>query len=95
VGILYCDADGNRDDALIYVGVNMHWESQRLGLPKPPKGKTWTMISSTFLKDDSVLTAEEETSQTTTVPARTIEIYTVKDYSEKKPERLYLDEKKV
>jgi glycogen operon protein len=83
VGILYCDADGNRDDALIYVGVNMHWESQCLGLPKPPKGKTWTMISSTFLKDDSVLTAEEETSQTTTVPARTIEIYTVKDYPEK------------
>jgi hypothetical protein len=61
------------------------------------------MLSSTFAKDDPVLTAEEETSQTTTVPARTIEIYTVKDCpeketgesKEKKPERLDLDEKKV
>jgi glycogen operon protein len=82
VGILYCDAygqpDGDQVDSLLYVGINMYWESQCLGLPKPPKGKTWTMLSSTFARDDSVLTAEE-TSQTTRVPARTIEIYTVKD----------------
>jgi glycogen operon protein len=85
VGILYCDAygqtDENKTDSLLYVGVNMHWESQCLGLPKPPKGKTWALISSTFAGDDSALSADE-ISQTIRVPARTIVIYTVKDVKE-------------
>ncbi|MBP3476578.1 MAG: hypothetical protein J6K48_09700 [Lachnospiraceae bacterium] len=82
MGILYCGYYGQKgeekDDTLFYIGINMHWETHVLGLPQPPKGKIWTMVSSTFPQHD-VCPVTEEYSQEIRVAPRTIEIYTLRD----------------
>lgn len=82
MGIMYCSyygqIDGVKDDTLFYIGVNMHWEAHDLGLPQPPKGKCWTLISSTFSQDDACPITDGNTQEIRVAP-RTIEIYTLKD----------------
>lgn len=82
MGIMYCGCYGHMDevmdDTLFYIGINMHWEVHDLGLPQPPKGKMWTMISSTF-SQEGVCPVTDGTSQKIRVAPRTIEIYTLKD----------------
>lgn len=82
VGIMYCgyygQINGIKDDTLFYIGINMHWESHYLGLPQPPKGKMWTLLSSTFPHDDAC-PVSEGSSQEVKIAPRTIEIYTLKD----------------
>lgn len=71
IGILYCGSASE----LFYVGVNMHWETQLLGLPKLPKGKTWEIVSSTCVD----MTEGLEDLHNVLVPARTIMILGTKD----------------
>lgn len=82
MGIMYCgyygQIDGVKDDTLFYIGINMHWEVHNLGLPQPPKGKMWTLISSTFSKDDACSLTDGNAQEIRIAP-RTIEIYTLKD----------------
>lgn len=82
MGILYCgyygEVDGTQDDTLFYVGVNMHWESRYLGLPQPPKGKIWTLLSSTLHSNDEDVSSEENMQEIRITP-RSIVIYTLKD----------------
>lgn len=82
MGIMYCgyygQIDGVKDDTLFYIGINMHWEAHNLGLPQPPKGKMWTLISSTFSKDDAYSLTDGNAQEIRIAP-RTIEIYTLKD----------------
>lgn len=82
MGIMYCgyygQIDGIKDDTLFYIGINMHWEAHNLGLPQPPKGKMWTLISSTFSKDDACSLTDGNAQEIRIAP-RTIEIYTLKD----------------
>lgn len=82
IGIMYCgyygQMDGCKDDTLFYIGINMHWEARYLGLPQPPKGKAWTMLSSTFMQSDDSLVTEENIHDIRVLP-RTIVIYTLTD----------------
>ncbi len=82
MGIMYCgyygQIDGVKDDTLFYIGINMHWEAHNLGLPQPPKGKMWTLIASTFPKDDACPVTDGNAQEIRIAP-RTIEIYTLKD----------------
>lgn len=51
VGIMYCGkyakARDTSEDAFLYLGMNMHWESQELALPRLPKGMKWEEAFST------------------------------------------------
>lgn len=71
IGILYC----GKDCELFYLGINMHWETHMLGLPKLPKGKEWTILSSTYSNE----TEEPDELHNILVPARTIMILGTKD----------------
>ncbi len=51
LGIMYCckygkDAD-EKDDTFIYIGINMHWETHKFGLPQMPKDLEWVRLYST------------------------------------------------
>lgn len=44
LGILFAGRKRDRkEDELVYVGMNMHWEPQEINLPKPPCGYYWKM----------------------------------------------------
>ena len=50
IGIMYCgcygEIQGQRDDTLFYIGINLHWRAQYFGLPQLPRGKEWTLYAS-------------------------------------------------
>ena len=90
VGIMYCgyygETDGQRDDALFYIGINLHWNAYYFGLPQLPKGKEWTLYASTDPKEttDANTKADEgaeseESLHEIYVGPRTVVIYTVRD----------------
>lgn len=85
IGVLYC----GEDSELFYLGINMHWETQRLGLPKLPKGKEWTVKYATCA--DKI--EEPETLHNVLVPARTIVILETKE-SRKVSEKMVRTKKK-
>ncbi len=50
-GVMYCegtDGSGQREQvpSLLYAALNLHWNMQKLALPKPPKGYAWEMFLS-------------------------------------------------
>ena len=50
VGVLLCEKyakTGDENDGLLYLAMNMHWESHELALPRPPKGQCWKLALST------------------------------------------------
>ncbi|MCM1039149.1 MAG: alpha-amylase family glycosyl hydrolase [Roseburia sp.] len=51
IGILCCGRYAKwtdaPEDALFYIGINMHWEPYVFGLPQMPKGKEWVRLFST------------------------------------------------
>lgn len=48
VAVMYCMRYGcENDDGLIYIVYNMHWEPQKVSLPKPFKGQAWELFDST------------------------------------------------
>lgn len=85
IGILYCGQYGEicerKDDALFYIGINLHWKPHHLGLPQPPKGKGWVLYSSTDSEKNPVETGTKEAVealQEICVGPRTIVIYMAK-----------------
>ena len=40
---------GNREDDIIYIGVNAFWEKEEVQLPKLPLGRKWRIISSVLI----------------------------------------------
>lgn len=55
VGVLLCEKYAGRldeEDGLLYLAMNMHWESHELALPRPPKGKCWKLAFSTDAEED-------------------------------------------
>ena len=92
IGIMYCgyygEIDGHRDDTLFYIGINLHWEAHYLALPQLPKGKEWTLYTSTDPQE--TLTANEKMSKELTtqeiyIGPRTVAVYTVKDVPQTSP----------
>jgi glycogen operon protein len=62
IGIMYCsryaqdDKTDKRDDELIYVAYNMHWEPHELALPKVAEGCIWkAVICSGDIKKDVII----------------------------------------
>ena len=43
----YAKVDRIKDDAYIYIAMNMHWGNHVLALPKLPKGMKWEIAFST------------------------------------------------
>lgn len=85
MGIMYCgyygELDGRRDEDFIYFGINLHWETHSLGLPKLPRGKMWKLYASTEPQEETAEQKEpkDDNSQEITIAPRTISIYTTKD----------------
>ena len=82
MGVMYCgyygETDGHRDESFIYFGINLHWETRSLGLPKLPKGKLWTLYASTD-PQYQVTELDDVNLQEIILPPRTIVIYTTKE----------------
>lgn len=80
IGVLLCEKYAGIDEAkdgLIYLAMNMHWESHGLALPRPPKGMCWRPAFSTAAEEDS---QKEETGNDElirVVPPRSIAVYTI------------------
>lgn len=84
LGILYCSTPGDgkkeAEARFVYIGINMHWEVNYLGLPSLPKGKRWMFHTAT---GDEVPDIEEKgASQEICLPARTIAFYCTEDVPE-------------
>lgn len=48
IGIMFAGrTDGNREDDIIYIGVNAFWENEEIQLPKLPLGRKWRIIMNT------------------------------------------------
>lgn len=82
IGILYCgqygEIDGRKDDALFYIGINLHWKPHHMGLPQPPKGRSWVLYSSTDAGEKPAEAGEKgavEALQEIYVGPRSIVIY--------------------
>lgn len=62
VGVLLCEKYAQtqeKDERLIYLAMNMHWESHELALPRPPKGTSWVLAFSTETEENSKKTEAE------------------------------------
>lgn len=48
IGIMFAGrTEGNREDDIIYIGVNAFWEKETVQLPKLPLGRKWRVIMNT------------------------------------------------
>lgn len=85
VGIMYCgqygEIDGQKDDTLFYIGINLHWKAHYFGLPQLPKGKEWVLYISTDPNETAEDDIEESMGllQEIYVAPRTIAVYISKD----------------
>lgn len=89
VGVMYCgyygNVNGHKDDAFLYIGINLHWSAYYFGLPQLPKGKEWKLFASTALGEKADVDTKqaegdtEETLQEIYVEPRTIVIYEAVD----------------
>lgn len=75
-GIMYCD-----NGKLLYMAVNMHWESVVLSMPRPPKGYEWVPFLSTSTENDEKLLPNSELSSV--IPEHTIALFTIKKAGDK------------
>lgn len=83
VGMMYCGKYAKnvsgKEDAFLYVAMNMHWEPQKLGFPKLPKGMEWKLVLATE-KTQNTLTASDAEKQPKdqmigVIPPRSIVVY--------------------
>ena len=81
IGVLLCGRyaeTDEEDDELLYLAMNMHWESHDLALPRPPKGKCWKLAFSTDTKEEGQekgAEAESDGQLLCRIPPRSISIY--------------------
>ncbi len=56
IGICLCENYVRPSDKtdLLYIAVNMHWETQELGLPKLAPGRRWNLLIDTALEDSFI-----------------------------------------
>lgn len=95
LGILYCCRYEKKpietESAFFYIGINMHWEPYRFGLPKMPKDREWIPLMSTGTEAETDAGMKDESGQPITrscqellVPPRTIVIYGTRAAASKK-----------
>lgn len=84
VGVMYCGKYAKKDrgieDDFFYVAMNMHWEPQKLALPKLPKGLGWQAILSSVeeqQEEDKLISdmPTKEEKSICKVPARSILVF--------------------
>lgn len=81
VGLMFCGKYANSeeicDDTCLYVGINMHWERQRLALPRLQKEMQWMEVFSTEKEPvtKTSISDGEELEWTRVVPPRSISVY--------------------
>ena len=71
LGVLLCgkyarERDG-REDKMIYIIYNMHWEAHTFALPKLPKGEAWHVALQTSPEELEIVTIEKEIALTSKV----------------------------
>ena len=60
IAVMYCMRYGcSADEGLIYAVYNMHWESQKISLPKPFGGQQWKLVMSSSENAEGVTVTEE------------------------------------
>lgn len=80
VGILLCEKYSGTEEAkegLIYLAMNMHWESHGLALPRPPKGMCWVPAFSTAEDDGGKNEAVGNDELIRMISPRSIAVYTI------------------
>lgn len=80
IGILLCGeytCEGEGGGSLLYLAVNMHWESHELALPRPPKGTCWELAFSTESWENSPKDGAQGQGGelTRNIPPRSIAVY--------------------
>ncbi|MCM1416347.1 MAG: hypothetical protein NC430_10540 [bacterium] len=85
LGIFYCSASDEKrtdvqEEKCIFIGVNMHWQVNYLGLPSLPKGKRWIYHLSTGEELPEV--EEKGASQEICLPPRAIAFFCTEDVPE-------------
>lgn len=89
IGVMLCGkyAKTEGDDRLLYLAMNMHWESHELALPRPPKGMCWELVCSTAAEEEGHK-KEAETGNdeqlVCRIPPRSIAVYLSVPSCEKK-----------
>ena len=80
IGILMCEKYAETEEAkegLIYLAMNMHWESHGLALPRPPKGMCWVPALSTAEENDGKKEEAGHDELIRTISPRSITVYTI------------------
>lgn len=80
VGVLLCGTYAQteeKDEGLLYLAMNMHWESHELALPRPPKGTCWALAFSTETEKNERKTEAEcgGDELIRIIPPRSITVY--------------------
>lgn len=74
-GIMLCGKYAQtrgREDAFLYIALNMHWMSHELALPRLPKGMRWETAIATGTEEKG---SEEEKENTRQIPPRSVIVY--------------------
>lgn len=85
-GIMLCGKYAQtrgREDAFLYIALNMHWMSHELALPRLPKGMRWETAIAAGTEEKG---PEEERENTRQIPPRSVIVYIGVGEAEK-PER--------
>lgn len=80
IGILMCEkyaGTENAEEGLIYLAMNMHWESHGLALPRPPKGMCWVTAFSTAEENDGKKAEAGNDELVRMISPRSIAVYTI------------------
>lgn len=76
IGILLCEKYAEPEkDSLLYLAMNMHWESHDLALPRPPRGYRWELAFSTDTDTDGRKEEEDGEQLLARVPPRSVAVY--------------------
>ncbi len=78
IGILLCERYVRpQDGTLLYLALNLHWETHELALPRPPKGMVWELAFSTEGREETQKQEDgaEGNEMTCRIPARSIAVY--------------------
>lgn len=87
VGVMLCGKyikQHDKEDAFLYLAINMHWEPHELALPRLPKELCWEMVCSTRKLEEDKWKERPETAELPnelcrSIPGRSIVIFIGKD----------------
>lgn len=63
VGVMFAGQGDDGADDLVYLGINAHWESKQIELPRLPEGQFWYPVADTARGRDSIVSGIERLEQ--------------------------------